>query len=228
MIQSKSIPNVCVISHNNSHLYYVWKNNNTLFDPWNWVHWFHSQEARTHACTSIAHAQTSVCAVSASDDGLTMTTLALVSLAGGVSGTSSLMPSMRPTSSPAIYQGHLGFEVVSQEWDGEGGSGSNTQQMTPIIHITSSSWQREGGQEPVFVGESGWRVSFMELPCCPTWPMGPGRPLSLSLFPSWHLFLLCMTGLGKAPALWGAWGTDSRHRVINQREGYDRARLEML
>lgn len=72
-----------------------------------------------------------------------MTTLALVSLAGGVSGTSSLVPSMKPTSLPAIY--HLRFEAVSQEWGSEGGSGSHTQQMTPIIHIISSSWQRERG-----------------------------------------------------------------------------------
>lgn len=96
-----------------------------------------------------------MCADSDSDDGLMMTTLALVSLAESVLGTSSLMPSMRPTSLPAIYQGHLGFEVVSQEWGSEGGSGSHTQQMTPIIHITSSLWQREGVQEAVFVGESG-------------------------------------------------------------------------
>lgn len=66
------------------------------------------------------------------------------------------------------------------------------------------------------MGESVWRVRFMELQFCPTLHMGPRRPVApFPVFPSWHLFLLCTTALGKAPALWGT----MEHR--SQAQGYE-------
>lgn len=65
---------------------------------------------------------------------------------------------MRSPSLPAIYQGHLGSDVVSQEWGSEGGSGIHTQEVThtqakPSVFLAVVEMaERESGKEPVFLG----------------------------------------------------------------------------
>ena len=164
LIQSKKTHNVCIISHNNTYfttvLFDLWKELIDFLGPLQWG-------GTCLACVRGA------CVVSTFEMVPIMTRSAL--------GQPSWRCLLRLPRSPPAW-GHPLFHNIPRTAWGPGalpgvqavrlGLGFTPSSSTDIIHLPIPlAWckqQRGSRKGPVLVGDSGGRVSVMELPLCPT------------------------------------------------------------